>query len=57
MVRQGDFYPTTCGGKILGTEKTVEEPGLEDWEEVVAAGEVEVVVFPVVVKVGLGELV
>ena len=29
---------TSSGGKILGTEKTVEELGLEDWREVVVSG-------------------
>ena len=38
MVFQGDFYLTTCGGKIFRMENTVEELGLEDWVEEVVVG-------------------
>ena len=46
MICRGDFYLTSCGGTILGMEKTVEELGLEDWREVVVVGGLRGDCFP-----------
>ena len=51
---QGDVYKTTRAREILGTGKTFEELGLEDWEEVVVVGRLRGGGFPAGGNGGVG---